>query len=841
MRGSVTNFGWGWCIVGASCLACSGEGDADPGAARAPVEIAIDDHGVPHIYGATDRDAFIGAGYAMGLHRMLQADMARRRALGRWAEVLGPERQADDHLARYFGWREVGYAAAAITERDNPEEWAILSAWTEGLNRRIAEVRAGTVPLPHGFGPGEHDYLPEPWAPEDVLVVAKMFGFGNDLTLDFEVFATLAEKLRGPVVAKVDLPRPAHAVFAVPPEDLPTAARAGQAHGASGTPPRPPAPASASAPYTIEPRGWRALQRLRVFGSNNWAVDGRFTDDGRPKLCGDPHLGFTDPGLFYALHIDSQSRGGTFNVAGFSFPGLPGVSIGHTDRLMWSPTTAFADVMDVFELPLSGAGGVDIDGQVVPFETRTEHLIVRRPGDAVGDGAAEELTVRVVPGWGPVLEPEVTAGIPVASAGHVAVLRWTGYDVSASRLLAIDRAHTLDEFDAAIDLQAGLNFNMVAADTSGITYRVGVNVPDRDVSQGQRPWTVMDGSDQKTRWTGALLPRDRLPRGRAASQGFIATANNDPFGFTANGRVDDDAWYYGAFFDPGWRAQRLQSELSRLTARGDVTLADLQTLQGDTHDNLADDYLALFSAAWAKVGSDASLAEFDGRPELAALADLLTSWDRKAVRDSRGATAFTLFAQFVTSATIADDLSFLYPQIRDLQTLYLFKFALLALRGDYAEGADLVQGGVDRTLLTALDQTAALISARWGSLAQLPEYGALHATDFHDALGSGLAFGSAPSDGSETSVNVSPTVVYVGDEVAPQWTSSYGPILRHCEDLGADGTPRMSYDFALGNIADPASPHFGDQTDLWLNAEHRRMWFTTEEVAAHTESRLELR
>ena len=49
----------------------------------APVDVLVDDNGVPHIYGTTDRDAFYGAGYMMAHDRMLQVDMTRRRALGR--------------------------------------------------------------------------------------------------------------------------------------------------------------------------------------------------------------------------------------------------------------------------------------------------------------------------------------------------------------------------------------------------------------------------------------------------------------------------------------------------------------------------------------------------------------------------------------------------------------------------------------------------------------------------------------------------------------------------------------------------------------------------------------
>src|SRR5262245_18737624 len=71
---------------------------------RAPVDILVDDGGVPHVFGQDDRDVLFGAGYSMATDRLFQMDMARRRAHGRWAEVLGPDRVGDDKLARLFAW-----------------------------------------------------------------------------------------------------------------------------------------------------------------------------------------------------------------------------------------------------------------------------------------------------------------------------------------------------------------------------------------------------------------------------------------------------------------------------------------------------------------------------------------------------------------------------------------------------------------------------------------------------------------------------------------------------------------------------------------------------------------
>ena len=66
------------------------------------VEILVDQSGVPHVYAKSDTDAFFGAGYVQATHRLYQMDIARRRAHGRLAEVLGPDSLGDDKLARLW-------------------------------------------------------------------------------------------------------------------------------------------------------------------------------------------------------------------------------------------------------------------------------------------------------------------------------------------------------------------------------------------------------------------------------------------------------------------------------------------------------------------------------------------------------------------------------------------------------------------------------------------------------------------------------------------------------------------------------------------------------------------
>src|SRR5919198_873716 len=100
----------------------------------AAVEILRDRAGVPHIYADATRDAYFGLGFAMAEDRLWQMDRLRRRALGRQAEILGPEYMQSDLLHRAVGIPEI---AQREVERLDPVTRDILERFVAGINRYI--------------------------------------------------------------------------------------------------------------------------------------------------------------------------------------------------------------------------------------------------------------------------------------------------------------------------------------------------------------------------------------------------------------------------------------------------------------------------------------------------------------------------------------------------------------------------------------------------------------------------------------------------------------------------------------------------------------------------------
>ncbi len=85
-------------------------------------------------------------------------------------------------------------------------------------------------------------------------------------------------------------------------------------------------------------------------GSNNWVVGGSRTESGLPILANDPHLAIQMPSIWYVngLHCVETTPDCPYQVAGFSFAGIPGVVIGHNEHIAWGVTNESVDTQDLF-------------------------------------------------------------------------------------------------------------------------------------------------------------------------------------------------------------------------------------------------------------------------------------------------------------------------------------------------------------------------------------------------------------------------------------------------------------------------------------------------------------
>jgi penicillin amidase len=457
---------------------------------HSPVRLVRDELGVVHIYARDDHDALMAQGYAMAQDRLFQMDLLRRVGEGKLSEVFGPATLRLDRGTRLLGLNRVAETEA---QRLSPADRETMQDFALGVNQYILS-RGTRLPLEFLLA----RYRPALWTPADSLaIVAQMY---RELTtsyhdeLEYERFVAIA----GPELARRMFPD--RSPMDVLPGQLPSV------------------PAENVMRFPIDPDGVRfalaepqpasapALDPMPARdGSNNWVLAPDRTTTGRPILANDPHLGYQVPGIWWAVDMATPQG----HVAGVALAGLPGVTIGHNDRIAWGVTNVGADVQDLYREKLHGDMVVMPDG-LVPIKHIIERIRVKgRPDDVVN--------VALTP-HGPIIGHD--SGDPLA-------LRWALYEPGSlgefSTFIGLARARNWNEFEAALANFRGPALNWVYADADGnIGYQCAARIPIR--SPGLDGMLPLDGSKAETQWQG-WIPFEDLPRVYNPASGLIATAN----------------------------------------------------------------------------------------------------------------------------------------------------------------------------------------------------------------------------------------------------------------------------------------------------------------------------
>ncbi len=521
----------------------------------APATIVRDRRDMPHISAANDRDLYFAEGYAQGSDRLFQLDFTRRYAYGRLAEVIGARALPLDKAQRAVDIDGIARRQLRALPRGDRDA---LAAFSAGVNAAAAHQ-----PLPVEFR--MLLYRPAPWTPKDSLAVA--------------------------VVASLELADSWHDVFArdavwrgdrrcyddrFPLSDSRYDVTVdGTARGAS-----PPASArgcNESVTVAAAPR--------RAAGSNAWAVGALRARDGHALIANDPHLDLTIPGIWYVVEI----RAPGVHAAGATIPGIPGVMLGHNERLAWASTNADMATTSVYD-----AGRLERRPWV------TEKFHVRYAHDAT---AAYYRTPR-------------DFSVPDDNdPARVSLVRWPVYAQTRSTIstvLELDRARDVRDALHILTRYRGSPQNFLLADRNGeVAYHVAGLVPD-DPAWGRYVHPARELHDAIP-----SIPFDRLPHRDSARDAMLVSANNRAY-------APGYPYRLSAQFEPPYRAYRI-AELLRSRKTYDV--AYFARMQLDTLSPI-DLRIARAIASAARVqgaGNDAGALRALGR------------WDGRYAPDSRAA------------------------------------------------------------------------------------------------------------------------------------------------------------------------------------------------------------
>ncbi|MFC8967539.1 penicillin acylase family protein [Streptomyces sp. NPDC057094] len=567
-----------------------------------PVNVKRDGNGIPQVYASSDEDLFMAQGFVQAQDRFYEMDVRRHMTSGRLSEMFGKGQVKNDEFLRTLGWNRV--AQKEYDTKLSPSTKKYLQAYAKGVNAYLNGKDGKDISLEYAALGFSNDYTPQQWTPVDSVAWLKAMAWDLRGNMQDEIDRSLMTSRLGPKqIADLYPEYPYSRNKAIVQEGAydsvtGTYARTGTASGASST------AGTGLTGNTEAPSGFQSqlsglydvLDKVPTavgvngngIGSNSWVVSGSHTITGKPLLANDPHLSASLPSVWYqmGLHCTALSAKCQYDVAGYTFAGMPGVVIGHNQDIAWGMTNSGVDVTDLYLEKITGEG-YEYDGKVRPFSTRKETI-------KVAGGASKTIVVRSTEDGMPLLSDRddelvkvgkkatVDAGAPDRGDGYAIALRWTALDPgnSMDAVFEMDKASDWTEFRKASTSFDVPSQNLVYADTEGnIGYQLPGRIPTR--AEGDDGSLPSPGWESKYRWTG-YIKQSALPYEYNPKRGYIVTANQAV--------VDKDKYPYTLTTDWGYgtRSQRINDLIeSKINGGGKISTDDMRQMQLDNSSEIA--------------------------------------------------------------------------------------------------------------------------------------------------------------------------------------------------------------------------------------------------------------
>jgi penicillin amidase len=682
----------------------------------------------------------------------------RRTGTGELAEVFGSSYVERDRIARLVRYRG---DMQAEWDSYSPDAKEIATAFTSGVNAFVDHA-GENLPIEFVL----LDFKPGRWEPEHVVLRIAGLLMTRNLTQEIARSEMIA-KLGVEETLKWFPPDPMRQIRPDPDVDLNGLDRGVLANYRSAI----------SIPALAGEEG-----------SNNWVVSGNLSATGKPLLASDPHRPVVLPSLRYMVHL----VGPGWNVIGSGEPALPGVAIGHNERVGWGFTIVPYDMADLFveTIDPENPGRYSYRDQWLPVTVERETVRIK-------DGEPIEVELKFTRS-GPVIWED-------ASTHRAVALRWAGTEPGTAGYLgslAIDQVANWDGFLEAMKAWRIPAENMVYADVDGnIGWIAAGLMPIRDGWSGLLPVPAAAG---KYQWKGFRTVAE-LPQRLNPETGYIATANH---------KILPDGYPHDLAFDwaEPFRFQRVDEVLRQGKK---FKIQDFQRLQLDETSLPARQLISLLE----------KLPE-GGAAEQQSARKMLQGWNKVLDSDSAAAALFEIWLRRLPSRFLETQVP---PETRALVSGNLNTMMLIQMLRDAPE--ELRREVMLDALSEAVHQAESLLGTNHAAW----RWGKLHTITFRHPLANtpprGGVFNRGPVERGGDSLTPNATS-------GPSFRQSGGASYRHILDF-ADWD-RSVFTSTPGQSGQPGSRHYDDLLPLWSRGEYAPFAFSRKAVEKYTANRLVL-
>jgi len=751
------------------------------------VEVFRDAFGMPHIYAQNEADLYRAMGYVSAQDRLWQMDLIRRATMGRLSEIFGKQLIDTDLLMRSL---QISQKSKQILSQTEAPMTAAVEAFSDGVNQYIVANKKNLPPEFFILG-----YQPDPWEPYHCLNMAGYmawdlsFSWSADVTMHKIKALVSAEKFKQ-LLPQLDI----HNAPVFPDFTLPSV-------------PDIQAPLSeavitnVSEPFIIKNTlltGAYSLPELvpAVFhGSNNWAVSGQKSISGKPLLANDMHLSLFAPGVWYQAH---QVIAGKLNVTGVVLPGQPFVIAGHNERIAWGMTNLMVDNLDFYLETLNPQNHrqYKFNGQWKDMP-EVKEIIKIKGGDTT------EKTLRFTH-RGPVISPFKKLTDRTIS------MRWVGNAGSNELrgMYRLNRARNWQEFRNSLADVTAVSQNVVYADVDG---NIGMQTCAGIAIRKNPSEPVVPGDTDRFDWKG-MVPFQHLPSSYNPSCGYVSSANNKTV--TAH-----YPYYIGNWFATPARNSRIRD---MLTAKEKLDIADFQLIQTDQRSNLV---LTMLPDILKILAEQSNLTVYEKN-----CIKILSRWDGNVSNESAAPLIFEQIYLALAKQLVHDELgdelfeeyiSFSLP-VRNLLLNVWTNRTSLWLDDVTTKEIETFQNWV----VIGFKEAASTLKNRIGGEPSALQWGRLHRWDLKHPLGrialldSVFNFNRGPFPVGGSFHTIRPFTYSFNKP----YTSAFGASQRHIFST-ADWDQSLTI-IPTGISGIPASPHYCDQTELYVADKYRNDLFS---------------
>ncbi len=749
------------------------------------VKVHYDNYGIPHIYAKNEADAFKALGYVHAQDRLWQMEVLRRIGSGGLSEVFGKDLLETDKFFLALGIDEASIKTVKKLKMEG-QMVALSQAYLDGINQFIEE---GPTPIEFYLTGIEK----EAFVFKDVYNIAGYMAFSFAMAHKTDPLLTnLRDKLGMAYLEDLEVSVDPNTTFIK--------------NFTKDT--------TAFVQNKIVAVMSNALDKLPVpqfIGSNSWVIAPSKTKEGKVILANDPHIGYSQPTVWYEAHVETP----TYSMYGYHIGGMPFPMLGHNKNLAYGITMFENDDIDFYYEEQHPTDSTKYNSQY-GWKTYGQVSKTIKVKDEEDVHFNYKTTIH-----GPVLNGianQISGDRPVA-------MSWIYTRVENKLMDAVygmSHAQDIEEFQKSLPKIHAPGLNIMYGDAKGnIAWWATAQLYQMADSTNTK--FILEGKDGKQEYL-RYLDFSENPQAVNPSWNYVYSANNQPD--SINGRL------YPGYYLPENRAKRI---VELLEPKNDWDKKSVSEM-------ILDEKSSVNTSILIDLAKNVDLKKLEDAQ--VKMLDILNAWDGDYPLESIEATVFHRWIYHFLKNTFEDEMD--EELFKDFLATHFHKRVIAPMAAketsvwwDNIATKDTLETHKDIIHLSfveafvSLEQEFGADTSKWTwDKVHTLEHG--HPIGKIESLRSFFNVGPFPVSGTREVIN---NLAFPYDETGLYKVSS-GPSTRRIIDF-SDIENSISI-LPTGQSGNPFSTHYEDQAEMYINGEFRKMMLNKEEIVKTAKSVLVL-